>query len=221
MWFDHATLLSDVPAAAPLAAVCKAPEWCGVNLYERDDRTEEDRRKTRAFLDPANESYGFTARHEDKIRCSEPCVPPLAAQPAETSTGICHNLTGVPGQHTACFSKGGCKYQPTSPRAPDEWCKACGCGNDGLGYAHLESCSKAKPAPQPAPAKDDFWFTDNEGKRRGPFSTGLEADSAGVDYRNWMAAQTGTPYTGPERLGRPKLPHAAGMHDDDLIGGAR
>jgi hypothetical protein len=36
-----------------------------------------------------------------------------------------------------------------------------------------------------------------------------------------MTKASGTPCTGPERLDRPKLTHVAGMHDDDLIGGAR
>jgi hypothetical protein len=32
----------------------------------------------------------------------------------------------------------------TLPLNEDGWCEHCGCGNDGLGYAHLEHCSGGK-----------------------------------------------------------------------------
>jgi hypothetical protein len=200
------TLLSDVPAAAPLAAVCKAPEWC-----DFDDAPDSKDPRIQVYVKAKDGNYGVRRGH--RIYCSETCAPPLAAQPAETKRpevlatvgGKCPLCgTAVPFDHIHVC--GGSLRKPAPQPAP-----AC-----AHGCSDTQANTACPTHGKPAPAEDDFWFTDNEGKKRGPFSTGLEADSAGVDYRNWMSAQTGTPYTGPERLGRPKLAHSYGVEDDCL-----
>jgi hypothetical protein len=200
------------PAAAPLAAVCKAPEWCGVNLYERDDRTEEDRRKTRAFLDPANESYGFTARHEDKIRCSEPCVPPLAAQPAETkpmTCGVCDAVTDEPYH---------CGEEVKPAPQPATAC-AHGCSDT---QANTACPTHGKPVPAKGRPKHTC-INSSLGKCDGAillrWLKGWSPAICDAHYlmteagvaENMQVESTGTPYTGPERLERPKLAHSYGV----------
>jgi hypothetical protein len=189
------TLLSDAPAAAPLAADRTKCRWyCGMtmNAIYEDDRQVILGEKFHAY-DPRTNA--------DQRWCSAACrdarLPPLAAQPAETA----HDECCEPGCSTSCPAR-----KPAPQPAP-----AC-----AHGCSDVQANTACPTHGKPVTAKDDFWFTDNEGKKSGPFSTGLEADSAGVDYRNWMAAQSGTPYTGPERLERPKLAHSYGVEDPAL-----
>lgn len=93
------------------------------------------------------------------------------------------------------------------------WCNNCGCGNDGLGYAHLESCEHAaKPAQEAAKA-------DSAAKPLTSVSMAPTLEGAKMMAKHfWMASQSGKPYTGPERLprDRPPLAHSYGIEDPAL-----
>ena len=182
----------DAPAAAPLAAVCKAPEWCG---YRDGDRSDPRRA---LYLRDQTIASGHL-RTDGRRYCSPHCPgAPLAAQPAETE----------PCVH-------GHRYH---------------CADCDIARAIVAS----KPAPQPAPAKGPV-FLDCQGCHVRDVSVvarvtrlgraGLCVSCAHSEEERVCALmafeRSGTPYTGPARLERPKLAHVAGMHDDDLIGGSR
>jgi hypothetical protein len=135
------TLLSDVPAAAPLAAVCKAPEWC-----DFDDAPDSKDPRIQVYVKAKDGNYGVRRGH--RIYCSETCAPPLAAQPAETKRpevlatvgGKCPLCgTAVPFDHIHVC--GGSLRKPAPQPAP-----ACAYGCSDT-QANTACPTHGKPAP--------------------------------------------------------------------------
>jgi hypothetical protein len=174
---------------------CKAPEWCGHHIDDGDE-------KQQAWMKDDRYPPGAAFRSEDGMYryCSPSCYdakhPPLAAQPAEAKRERLH--------------------------APHYYCADCG-------YDH--------PAEQPKPAAKDHDFSDPYCARRyegavvrlcvacgafdkdGMRSPGCELiDGWRKDFEGWVGetAQTGTPYTGPERIVKPPMAHSMGIEDPTL-----
>lgn len=220
------SLLSDAPAAAPLAADrtgCKA--WCGRTDqrpgYGDNLGGGREWQPDFRYWDVADGDIP-AALVGKPMWCTGDCrdarLPPIAAQPAETKLP-CHHCKAI---------------VEASADAVMVMCAECVTAGHSFG--------KNKPAPQPAPAKPHD-FSDPYCARRFNGNVVRLCVSCGAfdkdDLREvacrvipewreryeangpWRRDQAGTPYTGPERLERPKLAHVAGMHDDDLIGGAR
>ncbi len=217
--------LLDVPAAAPLAAVCKAPE--GYKLCARNDG-KCGRWGTRAYC------WQCFAEMEPKAAASlmfrdgpknEPdWTPPLAAQPAETKP----TLSGIDRQVLRkCIGCGAGEAEEHRP--------TCIVENE----KYTRARESAKPTPQPAPAKPHDFSDPYCVARRdvracvncGLSQTGFSAINGKPCFPEpgwhaaWEAALSADSDTGilcdpviPERLERPKLAHIAGMHDDDLVG---
>jgi hypothetical protein len=142
--------------------------------------------------------FKVNVKDDEQTWCSIACrdsVPPLAAQPAETN--LCGALGCVTDIETACLK----------------------CGYESC-WKHVEGHA-CQPAPQPAPAKLDVC-----GGCRCSKADVIECRFNERDRRwcggcrekalKWSAMQSGTPYTGPERLERPKLAHSYGVEDDCL-----
>jgi hypothetical protein len=208
--------LLDVPAAAPLAAVCKAPTWCGVELDAGDPRAV-------IYLDASDKHYtknmpqrGMPPASRKGYRfCSPACrdarLPPLAAQPAETKPCgggdlNCNKPAGHSGGHAWSTSRIPNRAQPTEQPAPakphdfsDPYCAtrfgrlcvACGVGRqyDGIAF------SPCSPRPQ--------WRADRE---KALTAQGVGYIAAGI-LRDPAIA---------ERLERPKLAHSFGVEDPAL-----
>jgi hypothetical protein len=205
---------ADAPAipqpSAPVVA-CKAPTWCGMSDdFSVNEKTTEGMARSEAYHADESGNYGIV--RENTVYCSDACAPPLAAQPAEAKGAV--------------FK--------------------CGCGVDE-GKAHRGDCPrlKAKPAEQPKSEKGQPRCGNNGCKtplqnvaqRWCSFTDGSPAvlewscepchlkDEA--EFAELMMFAT-TGISGilrdpaiPERIVKPPMAHIAGMHDDDLIGGAR
>jgi hypothetical protein len=224
MWtgsIDHAwvmTLISDVPAAAPLAAdrtKCKA--FCGHPA------------ESAVYLDAEEAIHSGTAftidgpgwTHKLPAWCSQRCrnsrLPPLAAQPAETKLRC-------PGCQTPTARLGGfcsrsCeKSQPAPQPAP-----ACAYGCSDT------QANTARPAHgKPAPAKAVRCIgiaASSAHECRGPSLVRMVGAIRGVMCERWMMTletkasdwtpNSGlTPYTGPERLERARLAHSSMWADE-------
>jgi hypothetical protein len=201
MWTDDhgfftMTLLSDVPAAAPLAADRTKCRWyCGMtmNAIYEDDRQVILGEKFHAY-DPRTNA--------DQRWCSPACrdarLPPLAAQPAETK-------------------RLGCEYS-----------QVCGDGSYLCGH-HRRTDEASQPAPQPAPAKPEqrcMWKHATT-PCAGPFAERYVGMAGKRESHGWCEGHyleyerqayarpaSGTPYTGPERLERPRLAHSSTWADE-------
>lgn len=187
----------DVPAAAPLAVDRTGPpdnyHQCQFGRIGCERFTHEGMAMCWECwdADPKNSPLYDDARRPKYTDWT----PPIAAQPAETVM-VHDSRCCLDADH-----KGLCKWAGMN----------------------------AQPAPQPAPAKPVC--VGSLHACEGPVIQRVVGAIRGPMCESWMfrlesimtraTPASGTPYTGPERLERPKLAHVAGMHDDDLIGGAR
>jgi hypothetical protein len=186
--------------SAPVVA-CKAPEWCGFKDGDASDPRRSD------YMNDDSHNYGEFVG--GRYFCSAECVPPLAAQPAEACS--CPH-----GQHT---TDGKCSIHRTG-------------GIVSRGFAGCE-CAKCKPAEQPKPAKGPVCTNGSDC----PTPTAHVLERVLREERQFMCDRCyllgesflmGGNSTRvlrdpaiPGRIATPPMAHIAGMHDDDLIGGAR
>jgi len=187
------TEMTKPPAAAPLADDrTKCEKWCGMRAGDLE--------KMEALGYYAG--LGLRIGDGDARRwCSERCLaarlPSLAAQPAETKP-----LTCVHGATPGMCSDPRCQPAETLCQ-----CTAFGDG-EHVRVLHCDLYAKRKSAPQPAPAKEPVC------------RCGAKASAIGWcnpcwnGFMNWSRIQTGTPYTGPERIERPKLAHSSMWADE-------
>jgi hypothetical protein len=199
------TLLSDVPAAAPLAAVCKAPEWC-----DFDDAPDSKDPRIQVYVKAKDGNYGVRRGH--RIYCSETCAPPLAAQPAETAHGECCEpgcSVGCPAQSAPVSYFLPCGYRISAPSPA-----AAADAKSG----HVANCAKGcnpmltptQIAPQPAPAKLPC-----PGCRKAIcIGEYLSCREVALHHREPLGTMTLTESDVPERLERPKLAHSAMWADE-------
>lgn len=214
--------VNDVPAAAPLAADRTKCRWyCGMtmNAIYEDDRQVILGEKFHAY-DPRTNA--------DQRWCSAACrdarLPPLAAQSAETA----HDECCEPGCSTSCPAR-----KPAPQPAP-----ACahGCSDT---QANTACPTHGKPAPakpmQLPPQRTDC--ADCGGPHAAAACPGRPAVPScmrpGLGYVECDGIVNGGLCESHAMLsrmsvGKParveglrRLGHIAGMHDDDLIGGAR
>jgi hypothetical protein len=198
--------MADVPAAAPPAAVCKAPEWCG--------------KKYGAYGVPFRRSCGFpmyfahgadfkvNVKDDEQTWCSIACrdsAPPLAAQPAEE-----------------------CGYPVGSDKAPCVYSR----GHGGRHWPSGPNGERAsKPAPQPAPACA-YGCSDVQANAACPtHGKPVTADCPGcrkaicigeylscrevaIHHREPLGKTTLTESKLPERLERHKLAHSSMWADE-------
>jgi hypothetical protein len=169
-----------------------------------NERTAQGMARSEAYH--ADESGNYGIIRGGIVYCSDACLPPLAAQPAEA---IRERLHASP-----CY------------------CADCG-------YDHpAEQPKPAAKGPQRCENNDcetplqnvaQRWFAYSDGSRRVMLEWSCEPCHLRdeVEFAGLMAFET-TGVTGilrnpaiPERIVKPPMAHIAGMHDDDLIGGAR
>jgi hypothetical protein len=220
------TLLSDVPAAAPLAADragCKAPTWC-----DFDDAPDSKDPRIQVYIKAEDGNYGVRRGH--RIYCSGTCAPPLAAQPAETKPieecgypigsdkAPCVYSKGHGGRHWPAGPNGERASKPAPQPAP-----ACahGCGDVQVNTA----CpTHGKPAPA-KPVRCIGIAASSAHECRGPSLVRMVGAIRGVMCERWMMTletkasdwtpNSGlTPYTGPERLERARLAHSSMWADE-------
>jgi hypothetical protein len=214
-------LLPDVPAAAPLAADTpnKAlPKWTMTALDPGSQRMADQLQKY------INEIYQYA--QPSYFIPANTWTPPLAAQPAETHKCEfwCGKKSDAGEWLCGCnhADNAGCACPCHAQQAETKLrCPGCQTPTARLGGFCSRSCEKAKPAPQPAPAKCiDCGPTTSPLTMRivGKRPALSWCDPCYLNYERTLSvlspAQSGTPYTGPERLERPKLAHSSTWADE-------
>lgn len=192
------TLLSPSasPASGPPGDYEPCPEGCGRWKSNGNYRCWECHFKTYSRL-RCMEAY--VARTPD-------WTPPLESKPAETV--VLSGARNPANNGTFLVVDKVVTPMPPAQAKPAETGCLDKCGD----------CSVCKPV-QEAPraeqrAIDGFWYSNDEGQRIGPFASAYARDAASRAYSSWMAAQSGTPYAGPERP--PVRPMSFQPFDDDF-----
>jgi hypothetical protein len=193
----------DVPAAAPLAADTPSkalPNWTMMALDPGSQRMADQLQKY------INEIYQYA--QPSYFIPANTWLPPLAAQPAETklTCGGCEAFEEI-GEHSPVCPVELKKAKPAPQPAP-----ACAYGCSDV-TANTACPTHGKPAPaKPVCSRCSY----DTAVHNVAFEQGLIKLCFGCEDRlnEWRKAQTGTPYTGPERLERPKLAHQSQWADE-------